>query len=427
MAVIVGINQFLDPNCPPLTACVADAKLLRDTLVARCGFEDSFTKLLTDDGKGIADQPIAETITSWVTRFAEPSIPDDTLLFYFSGHGIESDGETYLVGASAQNVPIPGETVKAKGSTGLVSLRAIRAVLDAAKARTKFVILDACHSGSTKSTGGTMSKGFDASLDKNFGSKGVGGVVTDKPATASAPDAAAEPAREAFLTFASCRVSQVSHEDRTTGHGVFTLTLCDGLKGKADSNGDGAVTHSEISAYLLSGVESWCAKNGTTNQTPRVIGYAEGEIVLTEGKARAGTTPAASPTAAPSASASASPSDIKSDPDMLAMLSTMERDATALQFRGTHDEAIQAFKRARSLALTLANPNDRARRVAAIDKKIAESQEVINRPILKDLVTRLTAAVADEDWATATTLCDEIDAIDPGNGTAKAYRAMIPQ
>ena len=76
MAVIVGINQFLDPNCPPLTACVADAKLLRDTLVERCGFDDSFTKLLTGDGKGIADQPIAESITSWVKRFAEPSIPD---------------------------------------------------------------------------------------------------------------------------------------------------------------------------------------------------------------------------------------------------------------------------------------------------------------------------------------------------------------
>ena len=54
------------------------------------------------------------------------------------------------------------------------------------------------------------------------------------------------------MIFTSCEGYEVSREDARWGggHGVFTWALLDGLKGKADADGDGIVTVGELMDYV---------------------------------------------------------------------------------------------------------------------------------------------------------------------------------
>jgi uncharacterized caspase-like protein len=59
-------------------------------------------------------------------------------------------------------------------------------------------------------------------------------------------------ARPGRVVFTSSEGYEVSREDAKWGggHGVFTWALLDGLKGKADADGDGIVTLGEILDYV---------------------------------------------------------------------------------------------------------------------------------------------------------------------------------
>ena len=251
-AVLVGVNKYL--SVPQLRYCSADARLLRDTLVRRCGFSPDRILLLTDEEQDVTRTPIRANLFSKIPGWLKLAGPDDRMIVFFSGHGFLDDKKRmYLapLDCDRKNLPLTG-----------LSVAQLRTDLDNCRARVKLLVLDTCHSGA--------SKGADKAI----------GVTAAK--LTQAFDKA-----EGLVTLASCKADEVSHEWPEKQHGVFTYWLALGLQGEADraaqGNRDGSVTLDELYAYVYGKVTTWSMKTKGRMQTPRRLSGEgmSGIVVLT--------------------------------------------------------------------------------------------------------------------------------------------------
>ena len=94
-ALIIGINNYIDSNITPLQYAVNDAYALYECLTDNeygC-FEASKTKLLTDKTE---IKPTRSEILKAINGLQIAEVKDSVFIF-FAGHGIEKNGESYLV------------------------------------------------------------------------------------------------------------------------------------------------------------------------------------------------------------------------------------------------------------------------------------------------------------------------------------------
>ena len=78
------------------------------------------------------------------------------------------------------------------------------------------------------------------------------------------------------MVLTASRAGEVSEERDELGHGVFTYYLLEGLRGKADIDGDKIVTVDEIYSYLSEQVPAVTGQN----QHPVKKGEVEGQLIL---------------------------------------------------------------------------------------------------------------------------------------------------
>ena len=124
VALIVGVSKY--QQVPQLANPARDAEAV-SALFKRVGFD----LVDTEHDLGVADLRRA------VRNFADAANDADIAVLYYAGHGIEVDGNNYLIPADAKLVSdfdIEDETI---------SLDRVLKALDGAK-RLKLVILDAC-------------------------------------------------------------------------------------------------------------------------------------------------------------------------------------------------------------------------------------------------------------------------------------------
>jgi len=143
------------------------------------------------------------------------------------------DGEPYLV-------PQDGGTERTS-----IPVAWVQGQMAASRARSKVLILDACHSGRAV--------------------RGVEGI---------APSVSAE---AGLVLLASCAEGEVSYPD--DGQGVFTRYLTEGLAGPADSDDDGEITAAELHTYVSDHMEAWSLKTGKT-QRPQMLPPDAGDVVI---------------------------------------------------------------------------------------------------------------------------------------------------
>ena len=102
-AILIGINRYGDSGLSNLNFAVADARALQETLI---GMEDGFpaanTVLLIDDAAESERHPGRNNIIAQLTSWLQLPGPDDTVLLYFAGHGVEQDGISYLLPQDAK-------------------------------------------------------------------------------------------------------------------------------------------------------------------------------------------------------------------------------------------------------------------------------------------------------------------------------------
>lgn len=146
--------------------------------------------------------------------------PEDTIIFFFSGHGDTGCFVTYGLRA--------------------FTYADLIAKLATAKARHVFCFIDACRSGSVAGDYG-----------QNFNwAQAVGNKIT---------------------FFMSSRANEYSIENQWLGHGYFSQALLKGLRGKADANADRRITVQELFSYIHSDVVARTRGNGY-EQHPQLIG-----------------------------------------------------------------------------------------------------------------------------------------------------------
>jgi len=93
-AVIIGINDY---DNHPLNFCVNDAKSIKEALIAKANFLEeniySITSEIDNPLKNITGK-LNEAILKIKTAFHEEN---DSLFFYFAGHGYQENYESYLM------------------------------------------------------------------------------------------------------------------------------------------------------------------------------------------------------------------------------------------------------------------------------------------------------------------------------------------
>ncbi|HET6147841.1 MAG TPA: caspase family protein [Polyangia bacterium] len=159
-------------------------------------------------------------------------------LFYYSGHG-DQDG------------------LELRGRR--LSLRRLREYLESLEADVKIAFLDSCQSGSlTGIKGGRLAPAYEVRLADAAGARGLAMVT-------------------------SSTASELSQESDELKASFFSHAVLSGLRGAADSSGDGRVTLGEVYQYALRRTISTTAASPVGGQHPtydyRMAGV--GDVVLT--------------------------------------------------------------------------------------------------------------------------------------------------
>lgn len=136
-ALIVGINDYREIT--PLQKAVGDAEALKVTL-ERLGF--SVDLVLNADRR---------EFNRAVSAFQTSLDPGDTALVHFSGHGVEIDGQNYLLAA---DIPKPQSGQQDSIKSEAMSLGDLMQRIASSGAGTRIFIIDACRDNPFAGSGG---------------------------------------------------------------------------------------------------------------------------------------------------------------------------------------------------------------------------------------------------------------------------------
>ncbi|MCK4450934.1 MAG: caspase family protein, partial [Anaerolineae bacterium] len=130
-AVLVGVNEYEDSaNYGQLQVCVKDVEAIHKQLVAG-GFDPARIRLLTDQ---TGELPTKANILVALKAVADATDPDDLLLFYYSGHGYQDGGESYLVARNGRRLVLSDTAVR---------VSRVKEIIEQAPACAKVIVLDA--------------------------------------------------------------------------------------------------------------------------------------------------------------------------------------------------------------------------------------------------------------------------------------------
>ncbi|MEH2252198.1 nSTAND1 domain-containing NTPase [Nostoc sp.] len=209
--MLVGVNQYQDEGLPSLSYSTVDCQGLAEALVdAAAQFTQTEVKIYHDFAPQL---PSLENIRTSLRQITTAAQPIDTILFYFSGHGIVEPN-------TQQAFLCLADTQKSDLQNTALALQELLLLLGNSGAQNQLVWLDACHSGGMTLRGTTIEPLLNATL------KLV--EVLQQCAAKS----------KGFYALLSCDNNQQSWEFPELGHGVFTYYLMRGLQGEAaDSQG----------------------------------------------------------------------------------------------------------------------------------------------------------------------------------------------
>jgi tetratricopeptide (TPR) repeat protein len=224
-AVVIGISDYSDPSVKNLQFAHLDARRFKDYLVSDRGHKlpEDHIKLLTDRAATLP------AINDTIKFLMEKARKNDTVLFFFSGHGAVAEGEGYLILPSnvyPKNLP--------DSAYPMSSLTALMYELGGKVGR--FVLyIDACRSG-------TIGQITEKNLINPEIVKAVKGNPNADNIAALLASRETEPAWE--------------HPNfgLGEGHSAFTYFLLRGMAAdgvrEADKDGDGKVSLWELFRYV---------------------------------------------------------------------------------------------------------------------------------------------------------------------------------
>ena len=242
---VIGIDQYV--HLPKLRNAVSDAVGVRQLFVEKLGFTSTADLFDADATKGAIVSLVED-------KLRELLDPDDALLLFFAGHGHTR------VDKIGSNEVETGFLVPVEAQLGhwseLVEVNGLLEAIGKLPARHLLVIFDACKSGIA------LGKAMQSFRGTKEYERDVSGRLSRKIMTS---------ARRDQLALDSGPVA---------GHSLFTGTLIEGLNwGKADLDGNGIVTGSELGLF----VQQQVGQYSDTRQTPDFGNFHfddRGELVI---------------------------------------------------------------------------------------------------------------------------------------------------
>ena len=227
-AAIIGIDEY--GNWQRLQYAAHDAQGVKDQLIQKYNFKPDHVFTLLDK------QATRQNILSLLgDKLGDPTMVqhEDRVFVFFAGHGatrkLASGRELGYI------VPVDADLTDLEGTA--ISMTNFQDISEAIPAKHVLFVMDSCYSGLALTRGGGELPSSQNYLNETA-------------------------RRQARQMFTAGGADQQVADNGPNGHSVFTWTLLQGLDGRADLNGDGVVTASELAAYVAPAVSA------LSHQTP---------------------------------------------------------------------------------------------------------------------------------------------------------------
>lgn len=249
-ALLVGVSDYV--YCSKLPTCDRDAQDLKGVLTTVPEYEWSASNIVVmTSADGGRRHPSRGKIEWQLRQLCRSASPDDTILFFFSGHGAGISGEQYLCPIDAN----PNDVHTC------VPLSIVKKELSESQARVRLVWLDACHSGE------------DAGRIKGpFAHLNTQQIAEELAATSGS------------VVFASCKPDEYSYAPLKWRNSLWATELIAALRNPKPLLQDGLLFHSDLATAVSQRVREFSIKHPTicdSVQTPVVYSVsAGGSIVL---------------------------------------------------------------------------------------------------------------------------------------------------
>jgi hypothetical protein len=249
-ALVVGVDKYTSSSVSSLKYAGADARLFADTLVKSVKYPEANVFVYTTDDGRPDWRPTAPNLIHRLDWLKANAGPDDTIVFFFAGHGVSQEGETYLLTQEADS--------RSSGTLMYTSLKAdfVYQQLGRSKAKNSLVLLDACRNDPTAGGRGDSNNVLTPEFSRSL-------IFTNE----AKPGGLASLSQDRNLaTLFACKEGERSYEWTEKQHGFFTYFLVDALQKAADKNGN--ITLQSISEYLQTQVRETSLRHASSSQSP---------------------------------------------------------------------------------------------------------------------------------------------------------------
>ncbi|WP_052250824.1 tetratricopeptide repeat protein [Xanthomonas sacchari] len=237
-AIVIGIDDYA--HWPKLQYAANDAQAIAQTLTGSFGFPSSQVIVLKNQ-----EATRNNILAAFHDRLAHGGVgKNDRVFVFFAGHGATRK----LASGRDLGYIVPADSDPAQFATDAIPMTEIQDIAESLEAKHVLFVMDACYSGLGLTRGG----GTSAYLRENARR------IARQMLTAGGAD------------------QQVA-DSGPNGHSVFTWVLLQALSGKADLNGDGLITGTELAAYVAPAVSSISQQTPAFGSLP---GSQGGEFVL---------------------------------------------------------------------------------------------------------------------------------------------------
>jgi len=231
-ALIIGVNSYDDPEIGNLDFASRDAEAVADILSGQCKFDN--ISLLGPTGSKL---PSNGNIVDALRTMSFEVSKEDLFLFYFSGHGLHTDGHSYFL-TSNSRIHMP--------ELASLQLGVLQKCLSRIECKERVLILDSCRNDPHKG------KGEEDNIFTNDFSRDIVAAAKGKKEKNIIPTC---------ILF-SCSTGQRAYEWPEKKHGAFTYYLLEGMKKAIDS--DGFLSMQQLGEYVENKVTEWSRKMHTT-------------------------------------------------------------------------------------------------------------------------------------------------------------------
>lgn len=259
-ALVVGVDEYQDTQITKLEGSGNDAKSIVEALVRYAGFPREQVVLLTAD-QPVERKPTRGNILRRLSNLRTAMPKDGLLVIAFAGHGIEREGQAYLLPSDAQ---VSGDVTLLEDTA--INVDEMRKRIIQTGVGQVVLILDACRNDPSAGRGDSdnpLTKRYTQAF--NFEERNAG--------------------IEAFATLYATEVGQRAYEYREKHQGYFTWALVEGLSGAA-ANQKGEVTLEGLLKYLQTTVPKRISLDlgpGKMQKPFAVIqGYKASELILSK-------------------------------------------------------------------------------------------------------------------------------------------------